>query len=398
MRVAVVSWTSRYAGGVESYVGAVMRAMCDAGLLVAFFHEADEPKGRARIDVAAGVPVFNVASAGAERAINALAAWKPDVIYSHGVHDVQTSERLLDIAPSVTFVHTYIGTCISGTKTHMRPEPVACSREFGPACLAMYFPRQCGGNNPLTMLRLYGVQKRRHTVLRKQTVVITHSEHMRNELARHGIAASVISFPISMPDVDGSGPVAPANDILFAGRMDAVKGGILLLNALPQIRRALNQPLRAQCSGDGPDRPQWEQRARQIEAEDSQISIGFPGWSDEAQLSAQMQRSRLLVVPSVWPEPYGSVGMAAARYGVPAAAFAVGGIPEWLHDGVNGHLASATPPTAAGLAEAILQCLRDPEHYAELSSGARQLAARASMQRHVPELISVFARVTHGRA
>lgn len=397
MRVAVVSWTSRYAGGVESYVGAVMRAMCDAGLDVAFFHEADEPKGRAPIDVAAGIPVFSIASTGVERALNELADWKPDLIYSHGVHDVQTGERLIDIAPSVTFVHTYIGTCISGTKTHMRPQPIACSREFGPACLALYFPRHCGGNNPLTMLRLYGVQKQRQTVLRKQTAVITHSEHMRNELAMHGIAATVISFPISMPDVDASGPVAASNDILFAGRMDTVKGGILLLNALPHVRQTLNQPLRVQFSGDGPDRPRWEKHARHIQEDDSQISIQFAGWASEPQLSAQMKRSRLLVVPSVWPEPFGSVGIAAARYGVPAAAFAVGGIPQWLHDGVNGHLASA-PPTAAGLAEAILQCLRDPEHYAELSSGARQLAARASMQRHVPELISVFEQVLHGRA
>jgi glycosyltransferase involved in cell wall biosynthesis len=398
MRVAIVSWTSRYAGGVESYVGAVMRAMCDAGLDVAFFHEADEPKGRARIDVAASVPVFNVASVGVERALDELAAWKPDLIYSQGVHDVQTGERLIDIAPSVTFVHTYTGTCISGTKTQMRPAPSACSRKFGPACLALYFPRQCGGNNPLTMLQLYGVQKQQYTVLRKQTAVITHSEHMRNELAMHGIAATVISFPISMPDADVAGPVAASNDILFAGRMDTVKGGILLLNALPQVRQTLNQPLRVQFSGDGPDRPRWETHARRIQADDSQISIQFAGWATEPQLSAQMQRSRLLVVPSVWPEPYGSVGMAAARYGVPAAAFAVGGIPQWLHDGVNGHLASATPPTAAGLAEAILQCLRDPEHYTELSSGARQLAARASLQRHIPELISVFDRVLHGRA
>ena len=76
-----------------------------------------------------------------------------------------------------------------------------------------------------------------------------------------------------------------------------------------------------------------------------------------AALSAQMRESRLLVVPSVWPEPFGSVGMAAARYGVPAAAFAVGGIPQWLHDGVNGHLASATPPTSASLADAVIRCL-----------------------------------------
>ena len=52
-----------------------------------------------------------------------------------------------------------------------------------------------------------------------------------------------------------------------------------------------------------------------------------------------MAASDLLVVPSVWPEPFGSVGPAAAQHGIPAAAFAVGGIPQWLHEGVNGHLA-----------------------------------------------------------
>ena len=140
MRVAVASWTSRYAGGIESYLGAVMPAMRHAGLDVSFFHEADEPAQRARIDLAEEIPVFSVASSGVERAVAQLAKWKPDVVYIHGLHEVSTANRLLDIAPSVTFVHTYVGTCISGTKTQTRPKPAACSRQFGPACLALYLP------------------------------------------------------------------------------------------------------------------------------------------------------------------------------------------------------------------------------------------------------------------
>ena len=397
MRVAVASWTARYAGGIESYVGAVMRAMCLAGHEVSFFHEADEPQTRARIDVAEGLPVFSVASSGADRAIQQLAAWKPDVVYVHGLHDVVTSDRLLDLAPSVTFVHTYVGTCISGTKTHLRPHAVACSREFGAGCLALYFPRKCGGNSPITMLRLYRTQSRRQDALKKQAAVITHSEHMKNELVRHGITADVIAYPISMAGVDGSASEEPSADMLFAGRMDGVKGGMLLLDALPHIRRELNQPLRVQFSGDGPDRPRWEAHARRIQTEDPHVSMTFSGWSDEARLSGQMRTSRLLVVPSVWPEPFGSVGMAAARYGVPSAAFAVGGIPQWLHEGVNGHLAPARPPTAAGLAAAVVRCLRDPQHYAELSRGARRMAAQFTMDRHLPELVNIFERVVHGR-
>lgn len=374
-----------------------MPAMCRAGLEVSFFHEVDEPEKRDRIDVAAAVPVFSVASSGVEGALAQLSKWKPDLVYIHGLHDAGTANRLLDLAPSVTFVHTYMGTCISGTKTHLSPQPVACSRRFGPACLALYFPRRCGGSNPVTMMRLYRSQRQRQQTLTRQVEVITHSEHMKNELVRHGISASVVTYPISMPGSDEASPVHVSNDILFAGRMDRVKGGTILLDALPQIRRDLNQPLRVQFSGDGPDRQRWEESAASIQARDPQISIRFPGWSDESKLSGEMKASRLLVVPSVWPEPFGSVGLAAARGGVPAAAFALGGIPQWLHEGVNGHLASASPPSAAGLAGAVVKCLRDPRHYAELSRGARQMAARFTMERHLPDLMGVFEKAVHGR-
>ena len=127
------------------------------------------------------------------------------------------------------------------------------------------------------------------------------------------------------------------------------------------------------------------------------MSIVFTGWCDEARLGTLMRESRLLVVPSVWPEPFGSVGMAAARHGVPAAAFAVGGIPQWLHEGVNGHLAPAIASDVAGLADAVVRCLDDPRHYADLSLGARRMAATFTMAKHLPELIRVLERVSDGR-
>ena len=168
---------------------------------------------------------------------------------------------------------------------------------------------------------------------------------MQRELAAHGVAGDVIPYAVVVPLVDWVPGAARSCDILFAGRMDPLKGGLFLLDALPSIRARLKKPLCVVFAGDGPDRPEWEARAREIAAADAQLNILFTGWCNETQLSALMSDSRLLVVPSVWPEPFGSVGIAAARYGVPAAAFAVGGIPQWLHDGVNGHLAPGSPPT-----------------------------------------------------
>ena len=164
MRVGVASWTIRYAGGVEAYLGQVVPAMRAAGLDVVFFHEVDEPRDRARIDVG-DVPVFNAAAMGIDAAVAALQAWKPDVLYMHGLRDPQTYERLTALAPSVSFIHAYFGTCISGAKTHTRPLPTPCDKRFGPMCLVHYFPRGCGGNSPVTMWQLYKKEARQLATL-----------------------------------------------------------------------------------------------------------------------------------------------------------------------------------------------------------------------------------------
>jgi glycosyltransferase involved in cell wall biosynthesis len=392
MRIAVTSWTIRQIGGVESYLGTVIPAMRARGFDVAFFHEVDPSPERVRLDTA-DAPVFSAASMGLEAAARALRAWKPDVMYQHGLRDPHTFERLTAIAPSVTFIHTYLGTCVSGTKTHTRPHAIPCEKRFGPMCLVHYFPRGCGGNSPVTMWKLYQREKRQLAVLRQQKAVVTHSAHMQRELAAHGVAADVIPYAVVLPGVDCAPDATRTCDILFAGRMDPLKGGTYLLDALPAIRTRLNRSLRVVFAGDGPDRPEWEARARQITSGNPDISILFAGWCDEVRLRALMRDSRLLVVPSVWPEPFGSVGMAAAQYGVPAAAFAVGGVPQWLHEGVSGHLAPGSPPTVAALADAVTRCLDDPRHHDELSRGAHALSGMFTMEKHLPELARILERV-----
>ncbi|HEV2147384.1 MAG TPA: glycosyltransferase, partial [Longimicrobiaceae bacterium] len=126
------------------------------------------------------------------------------------------------------------------------------------------------------------------------------------------------------------------------------------------------------------------------------VSVEFTGWVGDDGMDALFARTDLLVVPSLWPEPFGLVGPEAGLRGVPAAAFAAGGIPDWLVDGVGGHLAPADPPTAAGLAEAVVRCLRDPREHARLRRGAREVAGRFSQEAHLAALLRIFEGVVGG--
>src|SRR5262249_34745677 len=101
----------------------------------------------------------------------------------------------------------------------------------------------------------------------------------------------------------------------------------------------------------------------------------------------------LIVVPSLLPETFGLIGPEAGLYGVPAAAFAVGGITTWLSDGINGHVASSQAPTAAGLSAAVVKCLADAVHYEALRRGAAEAARRFRLDTHVKGLLRVFEAV-----
>ena len=373
--------------------GTVIPAMRATGLDVAFFHEVDQPSDRTRINTA-DVPVFSVASMGLDAAVAALRAWKPDVMYMHGLRDPDTFERLTAIAPSVTFIHTYLGTCVSGTKTHTRPYADSVRETVRPdvprALFSAGLRRQEPGHD-VAAVPAGAASARRCCANRmpsSRTARTCSSElaSARRGRRRHSVCGC--------PCLRSIGFRLPARscDILFAGRMDQLKGGMLLLDALPPIRQRLNRPLRVVFAGDGPDRQRWESRANAFTRRAADVSIvvrrmvrrSAPGGAD-ARITAARRAQRVAGAIRIGR-------MAAARYGVPAAAFAVGGIPQWLHDGVNGHLARQLLRPLAGLADAVVRCLRDPRHYEELSRGARQMAATFTMERHLPELIGVFER------
>ena len=72
MRIAVVNWTGRKAGGVETYLDGVVPALAGLGHRIAFWHELSAPADREPITLPEGAPRWCVAEDGAEHALTAL--------------------------------------------------------------------------------------------------------------------------------------------------------------------------------------------------------------------------------------------------------------------------------------------------------------------------------------
>lgn len=404
MRVAVVTWTNEKIGGAESYLQRVLDALPASGYEVGFWHELEAAPGTPTLRLPGEVRSWSAARLGRADALAELRRWRPDLLYAHGLRTPDLEAATLDLAPAVFYAHNYYGTCIMGDKSCRRPTPRPCPRCFGPACLLHYYPRGCGGSrNPLTVWREYRRQAGRLHALRGYRLLLTASGHMRAEYLNHGFdpdRVRVVPYPVGHGPEDHPSPdnghddgpaAAPLSRLLFQGRMTNLKGGRLLLDALPKAAALLNRPLSVTFAGDGYARPEWEKWAAAVRARHPELAIHFAGWVTGAAQQRLVARADLLVVPSVWPEPFGLVGPEAGLRGVPATAFAVGGIPDWLEHGRNGFLAPGDPPTSEGLAAAIAACLRDPAVHARLRAGALEVARRFSLDHHLDGLRRAFA-------
>lgn len=390
MRIAVAAHTDGRAGGVETYLEAVLPALVRRGHAVACFFEA--VNGGASRVTPSSMPVW---SAGQEplQAIQSLSRWAPDVVYAHGMRSPALEGQVLGLAPSVFFAHSYYGTCVSGAKSYRMPQDQTCARVFGPACLAQYYLRRCGGWSPATLLRQYRLQRNRHDTLAGCGRIAVASRHMLAEYARHGFADKLRLVPL--PAAPGAErPAGFRTDrtvhLLYLGRLERTKGVDLLIPAALLAARALGRTVHLQISGRG---TLAAALAGDAARSYPNLTVTVTGWLSRDGCVEARARADLLLLPSRWPEPFGLSGLEAAASGVPAVAFDAGGIREWLTDGVNGVLVPTDPPSARPFAEAIVDCLRDESRFTQMQQRARDVAARFGMADHLAALEGVFDEV-----
>ena len=87
--------------------------------------------------------------------------------------------------------------------------------------------------------------------------------------------------------------------------------------------------------GDGEQREFCEKLSQKLGLADR---VFFKGFVSPDEIAGFYREASVVAVSSVWPEPFGAVGLEAMRFGLPVVAFDAGGIREWLSNGHNGFL------------------------------------------------------------
>jgi glycosyltransferase involved in cell wall biosynthesis len=367
-------------GGIAAHAEASAAALAAAGLEVHVL--AGET---AAADAGGGVTVMRSPALTDARAplhvrLGEALSLKPDVIHLHQVDDPDIVAALRELAPVVISAHGY--TACTSDVYHFGPGQ-KCTHHHGPVCVPNLALRGCAHTrDPRPLPGAYRRTTRAVRALRLADLAVSYGSAVDEHLAANAIEPRcVIPLFTTLAPVPGDGD-GQRRRVLFAGRVVPPKGFAVLVRAAPEVDGEF-----VVC-GDGWQLPRLRGLARRLGVEDR---FTFKGWLGAEELAHELSEASILAMPSVWPEPFGLVGIEAHAAGRPVVASATGAVTDWLSDGISGLL--VRPGDPRDLARALNELLADPARRRQMGEAGRaNVAERFSAERHVGALLDAYRR------
>jgi glycosyltransferase involved in cell wall biosynthesis len=175
--------------------------------------------------------------------------------------------------------------------------------------------------------------------------------------------------------------------VLFVGRLEPVKGVEHLLRAFAHVSRH-HPEARLRIVGEGSQRDALTDLAQMSGVANV---VEFTGWLTGDDLRQEYADATVLVIPSVWPEALGLVGVEALANGCPVIGSSNGAIPEFVDPGVTG--AVAEPGDELGLARAMESFLVGQSKRAEAAQAAAIKIRTFYVDAFIGNLLELYQQV-----
>lgn len=308
---------------------------------------------------------------------------KPDVINiqnNHRYPNTILSASIDSEIPVVQTVHDIGLVCPTGLC--YKPGGILCEGGFGFKCLAS----GCLSPKIFSYETLPQIERKR--LLGKVKLFITMSMAFETVLRQNGLGnvACIRHF------IDSTRfhprRMTGKKTILYSGMLTPVKGVDILVRAMPKVLEKVPEATLT-ISGDGPERESIEELAIKLGVRGR---VNFTGKMPYDAMPRIYQGASVLAVPSRGFEQFSLSGLEAMACGIPSVGSRIGGIPEWLEDGLTGFLCRPFDP--GDLAEKLVRILEDHELAERMGRQAREKAVREYQPvDHARRLLEALNRV-----
>ncbi|MHB1228984.1 MAG: glycosyltransferase family 4 protein [Halothiobacillus sp.] len=235
------------------------------------------------------------------------------------------------------------------------------------------FPVALYLHNDPQLIRGLKTRAERRAIVELADYVVCVSDYVRGRLCVElpEAACSRVFVVPNTVDVVQLTAKSPKNaEIIFVGRMVAEKGVHILVEALgrvlpnfPQWRVRL---IGARYFGQKGLHHTYERQLQQQVKSDPVLAsqVQFEGYQRHAEVIAAFNSAAIVVVPSLWDEPFGRTALEGMAGGCAVIASNRGGLPE-----VVGDAGILVEPTVDALARELTSLMSYPDYCAEI--GAR---------------------------
>lgn len=216
-----------------------------------------------------------------------------------------------------------------------------------------------------------------------------HAREIANELKRRHPPLAVIPNTTLFEISPNQAPPRDAATVLYAGRLERLKGIPVLLRTAAQTAHILPDVRFVFAGRFQPTafKSEFERLAQELDIEQR---ITLLGELDQETLTAWYLRATVGTLPSYY-ETFGLAALEQMCFGLPVIGTRAGGLSEIIQDGVNGLLVE--PGDATGFAGALVKLLTDPMLRAQIGDAARERAEHFRIANILPANEQLYAWV-----
>lgn len=253
-----------------------------------------------------------------------------------------------------------------------------------------YKCKECFEKFPFKKKLYFYKYKLARNILKKYIdVVIAPSEYVNNVHVDFGFEREKVLTVHHGINIDNFKfhSLTEQKNIFFAGYLYRLRGYGSLIRAFKKINDTIPDA-KLIIGGEGPDRERIMRLKRKFDLK----NMKYVGKITHKEMCEYYKRSRVVVNPTHLPEVFGLVGIEAMSVGRPVVASRIGGITDWLYDGVNGFLVE--PNDTKELINKISILLEDKKLAEKMGVKGRHIVEKNfSIEQNARKLLTVYSDI-----
>lgn len=217
----------------------------------------------------------------------------------------------------------------------------------------------------------------------KKLKFVTLSNFVKEQLILDGYSSNKIEVIYNMLDKKNiiRTKVVKKKQILYIGRLEIEKGIHDVFSAFETLR---DNSIELIIVGEGSQSANIKNHIN----ERSLNNIKLQGYLSSKKLLALFKSAKVIIAPSIWPEPFGRFIQDSYATGIPLITTKVGGIPEGIKNGQTGLLIEPNNPQQ--LVNAIKELLSNKKLYNHIVKNLKKETYRFSPEKIGRERIALY--------